>query len=137
LGGNFSCVGTVNYWKIEIENNNFMKRPVEPLFWSLFGGGGTLAAFFLPVLLVVTGLAIPLGWVTVSYDTLNALVAPWYSRALVVVIISLSLFHWAHRFRFTLHEGLQLHPYDKSIAVFCYGSALLISGFAAVALLLQ
>jgi fumarate reductase subunit D len=114
-----------------------MKRPIEPFFWSLFGGGGAIAALFLPALLVITGLAIPLGWIDPSYDHLKSLVTPWYSRLLVVAIVSLSLFHWAHRFRFTLHEGLQLHPYDKPIAVFCYGGAALVSAFAVYILFIR
>lgn len=112
------------------------KRAIEPLFWSFFGGGGALSALFLPVLLFFTGLAIPLGWIEPSYSYLASLVAPWYSRVLILALVSLSLFHWAHRFRFTLHEGLQLHPYDKPIAVFCYGGALAVSIFAAYVLLL-
>lgn len=110
------------------------KRAIEPMLWSLFGGGGVLSAMFLPALLFVTGIAAPLGWVDVSHDTVNALVEPWYSRLLILGIISMSMFHWAHRFRFTLHEGLQLHPYDKPIAILCYGGALVVSGFAALAL---
>ena len=105
-----------------------MKRPVEPFFWSMFGGGGALSALFLPALLVITGLAIPLGWINPSYEKLRSLADPWYSRLLMVGIVSLSMFHWAHRFRFTLHEGLQLHPYDKPIAFFCYGLAAAVSG---------
>jgi fumarate reductase subunit D len=103
------------------------KRTIEPLFWSLFGGGGTISALFLPMLLVITGIAIPLGWIPVSHDRWIDLVTPWYSRLLILGIISLSLFHWAHRFRFTLHEGLQLHPYDRPIAIFCYGMAILVT----------
>lgn len=106
------------------------KRPIEPFFWSLFGGGGTISALLLPALLVITGFAIPWGWFNPSYDHLRALLDPWYSRILVLVIVSLSMFHWAHRFRFTLHEGLQLHPYDKAIAALCYGFALVITVFS-------
>ena len=103
------------------------KRPIEPLFWSLFGGGGAISAMFLPALLIITGIAIPLGILSPTYERLHDLVSPWYSRILILGIVSLSMFHWAHRFRFTLHEGLQLHPYDKTIAIFCYGLASLIS----------
>jgi fumarate reductase subunit D len=108
-----------------------MKRPIEPMFWTLFGGGGALSALFLPALLVLMGFAIPLGWINPSYDHLQSIFTPWYSRLLLLGIVSLSMFHWAHRFRFTLHEGLQLHPYDKPIAAFCYGLAGFSTGVAA------
>lgn len=104
------------------------------MFWSLFGGGGALSAMLLPVLLFYTGIAIPLGWVDPSFDFMTSLIEPWYSRLFILALVSLSLFHWAHRFRFTLHEGLQLHPYDKPIAIFCYGGAAVVSGFSAVVL---
>lgn len=113
------------------------KRPIEPLFWSLFGAGGTISALFLPALLILTVFAIPLGWIRPSYDYLNAILEPWYSRIVVLGIVSLSLFHWAHRFRFTLHEGLQLHPYDKSIAFICYGLAAGLSIFTCIILFLK
>jgi len=106
------------------------KRPIEPLFWSLFGGGGTVSALLLPVLAIITGIAIPLGWIDPSYEHLRGLLEPWYSRLLVFATVSLSLFHWAHRFRFTLHEGLQLHPYDKTIARLCYGLAVVLTVFS-------
>jgi fumarate reductase subunit D len=35
------------------------------------------------------------------------------------------LFHGAHRFRFTLYDGLQLRMLATPIAVLCYGGALL------------
>ena len=110
------------------------KRPIEPMFWSLFGAGGAISALFLPALLFFTGIALPLGWVESSPEYLKTLVDPWYSKLLILGIVSLSLFHWAHRFRFTLHEGLQLHPYDRPIAIVCYGSAALLSGFTAFSL---
>ncbi len=106
-----------------------MKRPIEPFFWTLFGGGGAISSLFLPVLLVITGLAIPLGWIDVSYERWLTLLSPWYSKILILAIVSMSMFHWAHRFRFTLHEGLQLQPYDKPIAIFCYSMAAFVSGF--------
>lgn len=124
----------IGYFEASTIHNMERKKPIEPFFWSLFGGGGTVSALFLPVLLVITGIAIPLGWINPSFDQLKALLDPWYSRLLILVIVSLSMFHWAHRFRFTLHEGLQLHPYDKPIAVLCYGFALGVSVFSIIVL---
>jgi fumarate reductase subunit D len=35
----------------------------------------------------------------------------------------LSLFHWAHRFRYTLYDGLQIKHLNELINLFCYGGA--------------
>lgn len=111
-----------------------MRRPIEPMWWSLFGAGGAISAIFLPALLLFTGIAFPLGWIEPSHEYLRSLLDPWYSRLLILAIISLSLFHWAHRFRFTLHEGLQLQAYDKLIASICYGVSVVMSGITAFVL---
>ena len=46
-------------------------------------------------------------------------------------LCTLSLFHWAHRFRHTLYDGLQIKHLNELIAVVCYGGALIGSGAAA------
>ena len=103
-----------------------MKRTIEPFWWALFGAGGTIAAFFVPILVLLNGLAIPLGWIDVpSYQNLLSLVKYPLTRLFLFAVISLSLFHWAHRFRFTLYDGLQLKHLNELIAVLCYGSAIL------------
>ena len=48
----------------------------------------------------------------------------------------LGLFHWAHRFRYTLHDGLQLKRLGRQIGVACYGAALLGSAAAVYVLLI-
>ena len=42
----------------------------------------------------------------------------------LLALCVLSLFHWAHRFRHTLYDGLQIKHLNEVIAVVCYGSAL-------------
>jgi fumarate reductase subunit D len=37
---------------------------------------------------------------------------------------SLPLFHWAHRFRFTLYDGLQIKHLNEVISFLCYGGAI-------------
>jgi len=41
------------------------------------------------------------------------------------VFCSLPLFHWAHRFRYTLYDGLQIKHLNTLIFTFCYGGAVL------------
>jgi len=56
------------------------------------------------------------------------------ARIYLFVLISLPLFHGAHRFRYTLYDGLKLKHLTTLIAVLCYGSALLGTLFAAYTL---
>jgi fumarate reductase subunit D len=111
------------------------KRHLEPIFFLLFSGGGVVAAVFLPILIVLFGLAIPLGWVQPDYNHLHAVVTHWLTRLVVLGLIVLMLFHWAHRFRYTLQDGLQLRPLATPIAVVCYGGAL-VGSFAALLIVL-
>jgi len=56
------------------------------------------------------------------------------ARIYLFVLISLPLFHGAHRFRYTLYDGLKLKHLTTLIAVLCYGGALLGTLFAAYTL---
>jgi fumarate reductase subunit D len=98
-------------------------KTMEPFWWSLFSVGGVVAAFLVPVHLFLHGLAIPLGWVSVSHARLLALVGQPLVKIYLFVLIALPLYHWAHRFRFIL-EDLGLHRFRAPIAVLCYGSAI-------------
>jgi len=105
---------------------------IAPLLWLLFTVGGTVAALLLPVHLFLTGLAFPLGLVEPPrYEFLQRLVTHPVTRLYLFVLISLPLFHWAHRFRYTLYDGLQLKHLTELIAVLCYGAALLGTAMAA------
>jgi fumarate reductase subunit D len=105
-----------------------MKRSIEPFWWSLFGAGGTLAAFFTPVLLLLNGFAVPLGLLDApDADRMRELILHPVSRLFLFVLVSLSVFHWAHRFRFTLYDGLQLKHLNELIAVLTYGTAMLVT----------
>jgi fumarate reductase subunit D len=96
-----------------------------PFLWTLFGAGGTLAALLYPVHLFLTGLAFPLGWLDApGYEELLGLAGYPLVRLYLFVLISLPLFHWAHRFRYTLYDGLSLKHLTAVIVVGCYGGAL-------------
>jgi fumarate reductase subunit D len=101
-------------------------RSREPYAWLLFSGGGMLAALALPALALLFLVAMPLGWVAApSHADLLKLVSHPVSRLILFALISLSFFHWAHRFRFTLYDGLQLAHLWGMIALICYGGAAL------------
>ena len=101
------------------------KRSNEPFVWALFSAGGVLSAFLTPVLLFLFGLAFPLGWLQApSYEHAVALLRPPVTRLVLFALCSLSWFHWAHRFRYTLYDGLQIKHLNELIFLFCYGGAI-------------
>ncbi len=113
-----------------------MTRSPTPLLWLLFSAGGPLAAFLFPIHLLLFGFVFPLGWAeTPSYEQLLTLVKHPLLRLYLFVFISLPLFHWAHRFRYTLYDGLKLKHLNALVAVLCYGTAVALSVVAARTLL--
>ncbi|HSC69773.1 MAG TPA: hypothetical protein VLH58_00370 [Candidatus Methylomirabilis sp.] len=52
-------------------------------------------------------------------------------RLYLLALIALPLFHWGHRFRYTLYDGLQLKRLFGIIAGLCDGAALIGSVLAA------
>ena len=113
-----------------------MRRSREPVLWAMFSGGGMLAALFLPALILMLWIAAPLGWIEgVSYGGFAELLRHPLTRIFLFVLIMLALFHWAHRLRYTLYDGLQLYHLEMLIAVITYGVATVVSLIAAYVLL--
>ena len=102
-----------------------MKRQSnEAFFWMLFSAGGVVAALLIPGHLFLFGVAFPLGWIQPpTYEHLLALVRLPVTRIYLFVLCSLPLFHWAHRFRYTLYDGLQVKHLNEVIFTLCYGGA--------------
>lgn len=109
-----------------------IKRHPEALLWMLFSAGGVLSALLMPVLLALFGLAFPLGLVAPpDHEHLRTVVGHPISRLTLFALCMLSLFHWAHRFRHTLYDGLQIKHLNEMVAVLCYGTAVAASLVAA------
>ena len=108
------------------------KKSLEPLLWTMFSAGGVVAALLVPVHLFVFGLAIPLGWISPpGHDHLLALLQHPLTRLYLFLLCMLGLFHAAHRFRYTLYDGLQIKHLNEVINVLCYGGAIVGSLLAA------
>jgi fumarate reductase subunit D len=82
-----------------------MAKSNKPIFWSLFAAGGTLAAFLAPAL-VLLFLLVALGHTPalLSYNNLHAFASHWFAKLFLLAVISLFLWHAAHRLRVTLHD---------------------------------
>lgn len=97
-----------------------MKRSIKPIFWSLFGAGGMLSALVGPMLIFVTGIAVPLGFLlpreTMSYDRMLAFVDRGFGKLAVLFVISLFLFHGLHRMYHCLHDvGIHVGAVLKAV----------------------
>ncbi len=89
-----------------------MKRSNEPVFWALFGAGGMLSALIGPVLIFISGIAVPLGLLlpehTLSYANVQAFAQHPLGGLALLAVIALFLFHGCHRILHSLHDlGLQ------------------------------
>ena len=108
------------------------KMSSEGFFWTLFSAGGMVAALLIPIHLFLFGLAFPLGLLPApQYQELSALIAHPVARIYLFLLCSLPLVHWAHRFRFTLYDGLQIKHLNEVIFFLCYGGAMVGTAIAA------
>ncbi|MFC7595550.1 fumarate reductase subunit FrdD [Terrabacter sp. GCM10028922] len=111
------------------------RRTMEPVLWLLFSAGGVMSALFLPALVFLFALAVPLGWIEEpGRDRLLGLLGHPLTALVLLGVCVLSLLHWAQRFRYTLFDGLRLKAHDRLINASVYALALLGSAAAAVVL---
>ena len=112
-----------------------MAKSNEPIWWSLFSAGGMVAAMIFPILIIITGILVPFG--LASNDPLNferihtAVTQNNYVKLIIFIVITLPLFHWAHRFRFTLVD-IGLKSVSTLISILCYGGAIVGTIISAV-----
>src|SRR5437660_5200316 len=110
-----------------------MARSNEPFWWALFSAGGVVAALALPVTILITSVGVGTGWI--SENRFLELLRNPLVRVYLFLLISLPLFHWAHRFRYTLVD-LGIKTARCTIAALCYGSAVVGTFLAGLFLLL-
>jgi succinate dehydrogenase subunit D len=114
-----------------------MKRSNQPFFWVLFGAGGMLSAAIGAMLVFITGVAAPLGSGVprglMRYENALAFARAIPGKAFLFAVVSLFLWHAAHRIYHSLHD---LGVRTGSLAqLACYGTALAGSLVALLALI--
>jgi len=101
-----------------------MAKINKALFWSLFAAGGTVTAFVFPVLALIVLMAASGSTPDImSFEQMRGLLGNWLGKLVAFGIVSLALWHAAHRLRTALH-GLGLRA-DGAVAFAGYGIALL------------
>ena len=101
-----------------------MAKSNKPIFWGLFAAGGTVTAFVIPALALITLFAAMRFNVDMfTYESIHAFAAWWLGKLIIFGVILLSLWHAAHRLRVTLHDfGVRA---DTLVAYATYGLAAL------------
>jgi len=96
----------------------------KSVVWGLFAAGGTIAAFIFPVLIALF-LFIALGKVPegLQFESIHNFAMNGFGKLSLFVVISLSLWHAAHRLRVVFHDfGVRK---DKVVANAVYLVALI------------
>ena len=110
-----------------------MARSNKPILWLPFAGGGLVAALITPVLILITGVLVPLGVLHLHYETIAAFAHHPIGKLILFGAVALPAWHAAHRLRMTAHDlGFGGGAVVQAV---CYGSAgVLILAAAAVLL---
>jgi len=114
-----------------------VKRAIAPVFWLPFGAGGVIAALIGPALVLITGIAAPLG-IGIGPDFMSFARAQAFAhhplgKLVLLAIIALFVWHGAERIYLTLHD---MHLAGKpALAWLCYGAAGVITIVTVIALL--
>ncbi|MHA6624411.1 hypothetical protein ACU61A_03260 [Pseudonocardia sichuanensis] len=104
-----------------------MTRPsrAEAAAWLLFSAGGMVSALLVPVLLLLFGVLFPLGVLAPpAHAEFAALLRHPIVQIVLLGLCVLALLHWAHRFRYTLFDGLQLSRLRAPITALCYAGVI-------------
>lgn len=114
------------------------KRSNEALIWPLFAIGGELTALITPIMILITGILVPIGMFSgaLSYERMMALLSNPFWGLVFAGVITLSAWHALYRLYRTLFD-LGVRKALGLCAILCFGSAALIavSSFALAVIL--
>jgi fumarate reductase subunit D len=109
-----------------------MAQSNKPILWLPFAGGGLVAALIIPVLILITGVLVPLGILQLPYAKMVAFAHNPFGKLILLGVVAFPAWHAAHRLRMTAHDlGL---GGGALVQVICYGSAGVLTMAAAAAL---
>ena len=104
------------------------KRSNEALIWPLFAVGGELTALITPIMILVTGIVIPLGLFSdaMSYDRMLQILSNPFWAFILAGIITLSAWHALYRLYRTLFD-LGVRKVLGLCSILCFGSAAIMT----------
>lgn len=112
-------------------------RSDEPIWWGLFGAGGTWFAMLTPVTVLVIGILVPLGVIdadALSYERVANFASSVIGSLFIIATLALPMWHAMHRIHHGMHD-LKIHAGVVG-KVACYSTAYLISALAVIFVLM-
>ncbi|WP_117236234.1 fumarate reductase subunit FrdD [Vibrio maerlii] len=113
------------------------KRSDEPIWWGLFGAGGTWFAMITPITILVLGILAPLGIIdaeALSYERVSAFAKTIIGALFIIATLALPMWHAMHRVHHGMHD-LKIHAGVLG-KVICYFIAALISALSVIFLIM-
>jgi len=89
--------------------NTSPKRSDEPIWWGLFGAGGTWFAMLTPITVLVLGILVPLGVIdaeAMSYERVSAFATSIIGALFIIGTLALPMWHAMHRVHHGMHDLL-------------------------------
>ncbi|MGB2079415.1 MAG: fumarate reductase subunit FrdD [Vibrio sp.] len=109
------------------------KRSEEPIWWSLFGAGGTWFAMITPITILVLGILVPMGVIDIdalSFERVHTFATRILGALFIILSIALPIWHAMHRVHHGMHD-LKFHV-GMTGKVLCYFFAGFLSLLAIV-----
>ena len=109
------------------------KRSDEPVWWGLFGAGGSWFAMITPVTILVLGIMAPLGMLdaeALSYERVSGVVTSFIGALFTIGTLSLPMWHAMHRLHHGMHD-LKFHT-GTAGKVACYAIAFLVTALSVI-----
>ncbi|WP_411861552.1 fumarate reductase subunit FrdD [Vibrio sp. MACH09] len=109
------------------------KRSDEPVWWGLFGAGGSWFAMITPVTVLVLGILVPLGVIdaeAMSYERVADFATSFIGALFVIGTLALPMWHAMHRLHHGMHD-LKIHIGVVG-KIACYFIAALISALSVI-----
>jgi fumarate reductase subunit D len=113
--------------------NTNPKRSDEPVWWGLFGAGGTWFAMITPITVFVLGILVPLGIIdaeALSYERVTGFATSIIGALFIIGTLALPMWHAMHR----VHHGMHDLKFHTGIIgkIACYAFAGFITLLAVV-----
>ncbi|WCE32668.1 fumarate reductase subunit FrdD [Vibrio sp. SCSIO 43137] len=109
------------------------KRSDEPVWWGLFGAGGSWFAMITPVTVLVLGIMVPMGMIdaeAMSYERVSEFATSFIGALFIIGTLALPMWHAMHRVHHGMHD-LKIHAGTMG-KIACYTFAGLISALAVI-----